>query len=315
MLRSRSAKVQNGAMIDWNDIRHFIAVAETGSTLAAGRALRVSQTTAARRVAALEDALGLVLFERRQAGYALTPAGERLLEHARGVEAAARSFTDAGAAQHREAGGVVRLTVGHIYASTILAPIPREMHDVHPEIHIELDTTDEKRDLSASAADVALRSAERITGSGLVARRLADDLWAIYCSRAYAAEHGRPTRRMELRGHPFVGGGGDGVWQIYQQWLRDNDLERAVTIHHNTALGLLAAVRAGMGLAVLPCIVADNDPDLILCLPPAAGETRGIWLLTHERLRHTPRIRIVLDFLAERLPPLAAARGRRVESY
>lgn len=313
MLHGRSAKVQNERMVDWNDIRYFIAVAETGSTLAAGRALRVSQTTAARRVAALEDALGLVLFDRRQAGYALTPAGEGLLMHARGVEAAARGFSDAGAAQQREAGGVVRLTVGHIYASTILAPILRELHDAHPEIHIELDTTDEKRDLSASAADVALRSAERITGSGLVARRLTDDLWAIYCSRAYAAEHGRPTRRVELRGHPFVGGGGEGVWQIYQQWLHDNDLERAVTIHNNTALGLLAAVRAGMGLAVLPCIVADNDPDLVLCLPPAIGETRGIWLLTHERLRHTPRIRTVLDFLAARIPALAAARGRRVE--
>lgn len=95
--------------------------------------------------------------------------------------------------------------------------------------------------------------------------------------------------------------------------LRANDLESAVAIHHNSAVGLLAAVRAGMGLAVLPCIVAGNDPDLILCLPPAPGETRGIWLLTHERLRHTPRIRIVLDFLAERIPVLAAAGARRRE--
>jgi DNA-binding transcriptional LysR family regulator len=80
-----------------------------------------------------------------------------------------------------------------------------------------------------------------------------------------------------------------------------------VAIHHNSALGLLAAVRAGMGLAVLPCIVAGNDPDLVQCLPPAPGETRGIWLLTHERLRHTPRIRAVMDFLGERIPLLAAS--------
>lgn len=308
MLHCRSAKVQNGGM-DWNDIRHFIAVADTGSTLAAARKLRVSQTTAARRVAALEDALGLVLFERRPAGYALTPAGEALLVHARSVEAAARDFADAGAAHQREGGGVVRLSVGHILATTILPPILRALHDAHPEIHIDLETTDEKRDLAAGAADIALRTTDRPAGSGLVGRRLADDIWAIYCSRAYAAEHGRPTRRSELHGHPFVGGGGDGVWQIYQHWLRANDLERSIAIHHNSALGLLAAVRAGMGLAVLPCIVADNDPDLILCLPPARGETRGIWLLTHERLRHTPRIRTVLDFIGERLPPLAV-RGR-----
>src|SRR4051812_41895210 len=79
MLRSLPAKVQNGPMFDWNDLRSFLAVARTGSTLAAGRSLGVSQTTAARRVAALEGAVGLVLFERRQAGYALTPAGEALL--------------------------------------------------------------------------------------------------------------------------------------------------------------------------------------------------------------------------------------------
>ncbi|RHW16813.1 LysR family transcriptional regulator [Sphingomonas gilva] len=300
-------------MFDWNDIRHFLAVAETGSTLAAGRALRVSQTTVARRVAAIEAAFGLVLFERRQAGYALTPAGERLLGHARAVEAAARGLDDAAAAQKRETGGVVRLTVSHIYATTILPPLLRDLHDAHPDIHIDLETTDEKRDLAAGGADVALRTTDRPAGGGLVARRLIDDQWAIYCSRAYAAEHGRPRRRAELRGHPFVGGGGDGVWQIYQHWLRENDLESAVAIHHNSALGLLAAVRAGMGLAVLPCIVADNDPDLVLCLPPAAGETRGIWLLTHERLRHIPRIRTVLDFLGRRLPRLVIEETRRIE--
>ena len=107
MLRDHSAMMQNAAaprrvqgnaMFDWNDLRYFLAVAETGSTLAAGRALRVSQTTVARRVAALEEAIGLVLFERRQAGYAATPAGEALLEPARQVEAAASAFTEAAAA-------------------------------------------------------------------------------------------------------------------------------------------------------------------------------------------------------------------------
>lgn len=88
-------------MFDWNDLRAFLAVAETGSTLAAGRRLRVSQTTAARRVAALEAALGLTLFERRQAGYALTPNGEALLEAARAVEGAATGFAEAGAALSR----------------------------------------------------------------------------------------------------------------------------------------------------------------------------------------------------------------------
>src|SRR3954452_21190374 len=100
ILRARSAKVQKAfPMLDWNDLRHFLAVARTGSTLAAGRSLRVSQTTAARRVAALEAELGLVLFERRPTGYVLTPAGEELMETACLIEAAAARFADAAAAQ------------------------------------------------------------------------------------------------------------------------------------------------------------------------------------------------------------------------
>jgi molybdate transport repressor ModE-like protein len=92
-------------MLCWNDLRFFLAVARTGSTLAGAKALKVSQTTAARRVAALEEALGLQLFERRQAGYALTPAGEALVAQAEGVERAAGAFAEVAAAQARDASG------------------------------------------------------------------------------------------------------------------------------------------------------------------------------------------------------------------
>ena len=121
-------------MLDWNDIRAFIAVADTGSTLAAGRALRVSQTTAARRVAALEAALGVVLFERRQAGYQPTAAGAGLLDKARAVETSASAFADAASAEAREAKGTVRLTAVEIYALTLLPPILRDLHAAHPAI-------------------------------------------------------------------------------------------------------------------------------------------------------------------------------------
>lgn len=288
-------------MFDWNDLRFFLAVAKTGSTLGAGRVLRVSQTTAARRVAALEQALGLTLFDRRQAGYVLTPNGESLLATAHDVEDKATAFDEASAARRREAGGVVRVTTSEIYAMTLLAPIIRDLHEEHPGIFIELDTTDALRDLERGAADIALRVAERLTGGGLVARRLFDDAWTVYCSLDYAKAHGRPTRRSELVGHPMIGGGEEGVWRIYQIWLRENGLEDAVVFHHGSSTGLLSAVRSGLGLAVLPCSVADTVPDLVRCLPPMRETKRGVWLLTHERLRHTPRIRTVLDFLAERL--------------
>ncbi len=297
-------------MLDWNDLRYFLAVARTGSTLAAGRSLRVSQTTAARRVAALEDALGLTLFERRPAGYRLTPAGEALVERAEAVEGMAGQFAEAAASQSRDASGTVRLTVEEIYAVTLLAPILRDLHEAHPRIRIELDTTEEVRDLAGGAADIALRSAVELSGGGLVGRRVASTTWAIYCSRDYAAAHGRPRSRKALQGHPLIGGGGPMVWKAYRAWLEHEGLTDAVALQHGTTTGLLTAVRAGSGLAVLPTLVADLDPDLLSCLPPKPGYELGLWLLTPERLRHTPRVRVVLDFLAERLTGLARQRDR-----
>src|SRR3546814_6422069 len=115
-------------MFDWKYIRVFIAVADTVSTLAAGRTLRVSQTSVARRVAALEEALGLTLFDRRQAGYAPTPAGEALLGQAHQVGTAATALEEAAAAMGRDASGTVRMTALEIYAVTVLVSILRDMH-------------------------------------------------------------------------------------------------------------------------------------------------------------------------------------------
>lgn len=294
-------------VFDWNDLKYFLAVARAGSTLAAGRALGVSQTTAARRVAALEQALGRSLFERRAAGYMLTVEGDALLAQAEAVEAATAALVDLAASRSRDASGAVRLTTDHIFAVTILAPIMRDLHEAHPAIRIELDASSELRDLAAGAADIALRRCARPEGAGLVGRRLAEDSWALYCSRGYADAHGRPRSRRELPGHALIGGGGDGVWKVYRAWLEENGLEDAVAIHHDSPIGLLSAVRAGSGLAVLPRIVADNDSELLRCLPPAPDKDHGLWLLTHERLRQVPRVRVVLDFLAARFAELVRA--------
>ncbi|WP_332819499.1 LysR family transcriptional regulator [Sphingopyxis sp.] len=291
-------------MYDWNDLKAFLAVAETGSTLSAAQALRVSQTTVARRVSALEEATGLNLFERRQAGYALTPVGEAMLASAVAVRDAADRFGDAAGARSRDAGGTVSLTTMEIFAVTILPPILRDLRAVHPGIHIHLDTSDEPRDLAAGAADIAIRSSKQPNGAGLVGRRIADNPWTLYCSRDYADRHGIPHSREELATHPFIGGGGS-VWEPYQAWLRQYRLEDSVVMQYDSGSGLLAGVRSGMGLTILPAFIAERESDLIRCIPPKTEDTTGLWLLTHERLRHVPRVRLVLDFLAAELTKLA----------
>jgi DNA-binding transcriptional LysR family regulator len=290
-------------MIDWNDLRHFLAVARDGSTLAAAKALRVSQTTVARRIAALEAALGFPLFEKRQAGYALTPAGEELLSRAEKVEQAAEAFSEAASAKSRDVSGNVKITTEEVYAITILAPLLRELHETYPDIVIELDTSQQVRDLGAGEADISLRSTKQDSqlAAGLVGRQLCVDDWALYCSRDYAARHGVPTTRGEMLKHPFIGGGGGHLWIHYQAWLQSLGLESQVAMHHATSGGLLSGVRSGFGIAVLPCVIADAEPDLVRCVPAPADHGRTLWLFTHDRCRHTPRVRAVIDLLYDRL--------------
>ncbi len=301
MLRCGSAKLHNVAMFDWNDARFFVSVAESGSTLAAGRVLRVSQTTVARRIAALEEALGVALFDKRRAGYVLTRAGEALLQEARGIAASAAALADAASSLKREGGGTVRVTTEESYAVGVLTPMLPELHDLRPDILIEMDATEEVRDLEAGGADIAVRVAKQITGSGLVGRKIGDDRWTVYCSRAYAEAHGTPRNRRELATHPLIGGGGGRVGRYYNMWLKENGLEQAIAMTQGSVTGIIAAVRAGVGCAALPCLVAELDDTLVRCLPATNNGGMEVWLLTHERLRHVPRVRTVLDFLGDRL--------------
>ena len=293
-------------MLDWNDLRYFLAVARDGSTLAAGRALRVSQTTVARRIAALEQAVGLTVFEKRPAGYALTPAGAELLAHAEAVEAAAQKFDSAASASSREVGGNVRITTEEVLAMTVLAPLLRELHDLHPDIQIDIDSAQTIRDLGAGEADIALRSTSNPQPAGVVGRALCKDDWTLYCSRDYAARHGVPKTKADLKHHALVGGGGGNLWRAYSAWIKELGLEDQVAVQHGSSAGLLSGVRSGFGIAVLPCMVGDGDPDLIRCLPPRDNHGRVLWLLTHERVRNAPRVRTVIDFLYERLKRLVA---------
>jgi DNA-binding transcriptional LysR family regulator len=285
---------------DWNDWRHFLAVARAGSTLHAARDLRVSQTTVARRIAALEQALGVQLFERRPAGYALTANAAGLVPQAEAVERAALGLEQHALAQGREASGTVRFTSEDIFVIGLLASHLTEFQDRFPAVRLGFDSTQGLRDLGAGEADIALRSTSQEQPAGVVGRSICRDDWTLYCSRTYADRHGVPKDIEELHDHAIIGGGGGNLAREYNKWLADAGLSDRVTIEQGSATGLLAAVRSGLGIAALPCILADAEPDLIQCAPPAR-EKRHLWLLTHERVRHNPAVRAAIDFFYEKL--------------
>jgi len=305
MLHGSLAGVQNERMFDWNDLRYFLAVADEGSTLAAGRALGVSQTTVSRRIAALEEALGWPLFERLATGYSLTDAGRELIDYARRAAEHADALASAASARIRSASGTVRITVEEVYSVTVLAPIIRELREVHPGIRIDLDTTGEVRNLAVGEADVAIRSCVTPDDPNIVGRRLFRDNFGFYCSKEYADANGVPAAPAELGKHALIAGGGGGIERAYDRWLASKGLMDAVVLHTGSATGLLSAVKSGAGIAALPCIVAEREPDLMRCYPQATDNKSYLWLLTHERLRRTPRVRAVIDFLYTRLRKLA----------
>ena len=291
-------------MYDWDDLRHFLAVARTGSTLGASRALRVSQPTVVRRIAALEGALSVTLFERRSTGYVLTTIGEALRGKAEAVEAAANDARESALAEARQISGTVRISVLEIFASTFLATMLRDLHLRYPQIRIDLDLSDAVRDLSKGEADIAIRSGKQLSGGGLVCRKIALERWSYFCSPTYAEANGAPRTAEQLNRHTIIGDGSEDFWPEFERWRQEAGIRNTIDLHHGSGAALLAAVRSGFGIALLPELAARVDPDLVPCVEgPDTGHS--LWLVTSERSRHTPRVRLVMDFIAQEMAKLA----------
>lgn len=276
-------------MLEWSDLRHFLAVARTGSTLAAARELGVNQTTCARRIAALEQALGLTLFERGREGYRLLPPAGPLVEQAERVEAAVLGFVDAAAGAERRLSGSIRVTTNEPMANAVLAQALCEFRAAYPRVAVELLIEDRLVDIARGEADVALRVGSRPTDPCLVVRQVAVAGWAVYCSRRYAAAHGTPRDLLELRNHPLVRLEGPAG-----AWLADNVDNAQIVCRSNSLPNLSTMLKTGIGVAGLPCIVGDSEPELVRCFPVSFDHP--VWIVYHEKLRGEAHVRAFLDF-------------------
>lgn len=280
--------------MNWEDLRHFIVLARSGSLSEAARQLGVDHTTVARRVAALEDALRLRLVDRLPRAYALTEDGHRIAALGERLEDDAFAVLRAAHAADPSPSGVVRVSAPPVFASTLLAPRLAALRQSHPGIVVELVGESRAADLDRREADIALRLAPP-EGDGLVARKLGELSYGLFGAPVYVAE--RPPARWDFVAYD------DSLDHVPQQlWLRAVAGDRPIVFRANDVASLAAAARAGVGLAVLPDFLGRGDGRLAAIAAGADAPPpprRTLWLVVHDDLRRAGRIRAVIDFLAE----------------
>lgn len=281
--------------MDWESLKFFLAVARQGTLAGAGRSLGVKHSTVLRRIATLEGDLGLKLFERHPGGMLLTGAGREMLD------IAARIGDDLVTLERRLSGRDLRLTgTVRLAAIGVLVPWIAEalaaFHALYPGIVVEVAISPATVSLARHEADIAIRISARPPDS-LIGRRIATLVHGVYAARTHpAAREPSPV----LADHAWIAYAESRNDLPQARWMAETiPADRVVLRSGHTGM-MVAAVRAGLGLAVLPCYLGDAEPALRrLRLVPDLGQE--MWLLTHRDLRRTPRVRAVMDFLAKEL--------------
>lgn len=282
---------------DWNRARAFLVTAEEGSFSAAARALGSAQPTIGRQVTALEEELGVTLFERAGRHLELTTTGLELVEHVRLMSEAAIRVSRLAAGQSLSLEGPVCISAGEVIAAYMLPPILAAVRAEHPGIVIEIVATNQTSDLSKREADIAIRN-YRPTQPDLVARKVRDDEGYLYATPEYLESIGNPTTRTELSRAEFVA-------------FDDTD----VFMNGLNAMGLSvgpesfpwvcanqhvqwALITGGSGVGVMMSAIGDADPRVVRALDDLVFPV-PIWLTSHREVRTSRRVRAVFDALAE----------------
>jgi DNA-binding transcriptional LysR family regulator len=285
---------------DWNRARAFLVTAEEGSLSAAARALGMAQPTLGRQVDALEEELGVILFERVGRGFTLTPSGLDLLDHVRAMGDAANrvSLSAAGNAQSIE--GTVRITASEAHAAILLPPILVKLRESHPGIHVDVIASSVSSDLRRREADIAIRNYQPIEPD-LIARKLRDIPARLYATPSYLKRIGNPKLPYDLRDADFINIDSTGIFLKGINALGINITERNFPILAENYLVMWEMVKHGLGIGIQDGVIGDNEPLVRRVLPDLEPLTFSMWLVTHREVNTSRRIRVVFDLLASEL--------------
>ncbi len=274
--------------MNWDDLRFLVEIGRSATLAAAARHLKVDQTTVARRLRALEDALGTPLFERSDGHWRPTGVGADVLERAMRIEEDVAGLARLAEAGAQAVSGVVRLTaVGAIVGDYLVPRLPG-LYARHPELVVELIASNDNLNVSRREADIAIRLARPESGDFLI-RKLADVGFAVY----------GPAQPDPTRSNDWVTYDDELAHTPEMRWLAGQLAGGRVRLRSNKLAGLLGAVAVGIGRAVLPCFLADATPGLVRESGPQPVLSRDLWLLVHPDARRLPRVAAVADWLGE----------------
>ena len=285
---------------DWNRARAFLVTAEEGSLSAAARALGMAQPTLGRQVRALEQELGVALFERIGRNLMLTPSGLELVEHVRAMGAAATRVSLTASGQSQSIEGRVCITASEATAVFVLPPLIAALRRAEPGIVVEIVASNSLTDLRRREADIAIRSV-RPTDPDLIARKLSDEQATLYAADAYLERIGELKAPEDFARADFVGIADN---EAFLSGLNERGLPVTAgnfTMQTQSHLVHWALARQGAGLGVMMTRVGDVDPLVRRAAPWFAPFTFEVWLVAHRELNTSRRIRLVFDWLAEAL--------------
>ena len=284
--------------IGWELYRTFLGVLDEGSLSAAARALGITQPTVGRHVAALEQALGVVLFTRSQTGLLPTEAAQSLRPYAEAMQSTAAALERAAGSQGGDGivKGTVRISCSDVIGVEVLPAILAELHGAHPQLKIELVLTDKLQDLLRREADIAVRMVQP-KQEQLIARHVGSIELGLHARRDYLERHGTPRRAEELASHATIGYDQPSAWLRQAEKALHGMRRETFTLRSDSNLAQLALIRAGAGVGMCQVPLARRDGSLVRLLPKLIALPLPTWVTMHEDLRSSPRCRVAFDAL------------------
>ncbi|MEM8935515.1 MAG: LysR family transcriptional regulator [Pseudomonadota bacterium] len=295
---------------DWNQVRAFLATAEEGSLSAAARALGLTQPTVSRQVLGLEEALGVVLFERGAKTLLLTDAGREVLEHVRVMGEAASRVSLTATGQSETLSGMVSVTATNIFATLYLPKILVRLREIAPGICVNIIASNAVQDLTQREADISIRHA-RPEQPDLIGRLIGETTANLYASASFLDAHGRPRSIEDLSSLPLVGF--ETVERVlpYLKSFGLSSGEEQIVAVSTSGTVIVALARAGLGMTFLTEDMGSRFSDLELVYPDFEPVPVPIWLVTHRELHTSKRIRLVFDLIGEEMKEVMSDKKRR----